>query len=51
MGRSLVFKLVKPFKVTGSRSADQFGIDKVLIAQAETQVMAAHAAVLGEADA
>ncbi len=50
-GLPLVVKLVKPIKVAGSGFADKFGLDKVLVAQAEAQAGAAQAAVLGEADA
>src|ERR1700674_2665845 len=50
-GLPLVVKMVKPIKVTRSGTADQFGIDQLLVAQAQTQLGAAHAAVLRKADA
>ena len=50
-GLPLVVKHVKPIKVAGSWSTNEFGVDKLLIAQAQSQLCAADAAVLREADA
>src|SRR6266849_10469868 len=50
-GLPLVVKVVKPIKVAGSGFADEFGLDELLVSQAEPQISAAHAAVLREANA
>src|ERR1700690_1862093 len=49
-GLPLVVKMVKPIKVTGSRTADELRVDELLVVQAQTQLGAAHASVLWEAD-
>src|SRR5882757_3974551 len=47
----LIHKLLKPRKVVRSQSADQMGIDKLLIVQAKPEIGTAHTAVLRKADA
>jgi hypothetical protein len=50
-GLPLIHTLVKPIKVTGSRTANKLRFDKLRVAEAQSQLWAADAAVLREADA
>ena len=47
----LVVKMFKPIKIAGSRATNEFGIDKLLIAKADTQFGATDTPFWGEADA
>jgi len=48
IGNPLVHKLVKPIKVARSRPTDQVRFNQLLVIEAETQMSAAHTAVLWE---
>jgi len=50
-GLPLIHKLVKPIKVTSSRTSDKLRFNKLLVTEAQPELRAANAAVLGEADA
>ena len=50
IGNPLIHKFVKPIKVARSRPTDQIRFDQLLVTKAETQMRAAHAAVLRETD-
>ena len=51
MGLLSIHKLVKPSKVARSWCEGETGIDQLLVLEAKAKMRAAHAAVLGEANA
>src|ERR1019366_7289087 len=50
-GLPLVVKMFKPIKVARSRTADEFGVDERLVAEAQPQLGATQTSVLREANA